>query len=1369
MKKNFIYKIKMLHLPRNMQLKNRPGISRFSIMAGCLEYNYLVDRKLQFYFYIKQNTMKNLTKFILGVAALATLSCTTDVTEDLGVTVGGQTTISLSLDESRTHINGKVGDEYPLYWSKGDKIAVNGVASEPLSESSHGSSNATFTLNGVVEYPYNIVYPAPASDVTAAEGLQAVSFLATQEYTAGTFAEGAAPMYAQVASAGDAAVLSHLAGILRIAPKGEGVVLASMTVTAVNGKIAGNYDVDCATGALTAHDDAVSTLTVTFGDGLALGTEATPIYIAVPAGEYSAIETILTTTTGEMMSVLFKASGDKAVKAGVVREFTEFAFEANIDDSAEFVIDSKEALIRFAMNPSKSAVVTAAIDMTGYNWTPIEGFAHAFDGGNFEIKGLNAPLFGETTATEIKNVKLTNVDITDAGILIGAIARKVTNADAVISNCYANGTITANNSGEITSDAYIAGLIGSTTSKKELTDLTNEVNINVTGVYEGKYCFVAGCVSSATAAHLKNATNLGNITYSGGKTTRAALSGISSNCPKFTNCVNGAKGDKNKGALTYDSTAETSGFYAGGMIQSANKNLTAVNCVNYGAITATERSNATGHIIGGVFGNCDTGNNTAYTQSFDNCHNHGDLSIKSGKALGNVKVGGGFAQFGGDKSTFTILNGFSNSGNIHIEIGDAVSGKTVLIAGVVSTLNRIISTSSTGVISNSGKITFRGHTSASSYTRLGGVYGHTASAPPSHAGISSINTGDIDAEGAFGKTGYVGGISATGRNFANGRSVCNIKAVGYTYVGMGVSQARGTYKIQNCHIGGSIWKEGDSKVDIDINNFTDYIYSSPIDLATAKSENCGFIANIDDIPAFDVPYEINSAEALLAFAAEAATFGNNISITADIDLTGIAWTPIEGYKGAVLGNGKKIKGLTAPLFGTSAVSISNLHLVDAAILITDVSGLCYGAFACKIEDDSAIIRDCSAEGYMKFECDAANMGEDIYVGGIVGEITTLKTCSNLCSKLEIIYNGSYKDTVRTGGLIGDIRNGEIANSSHLGTITFNGTTTEHVVSAGMVAYAKALTNCTNGDPTDSTHTKGSVIFNGSASNPYSSGIVGTIATNITATNCHNYGTLGHTAESTSTGTAMLGGMGCYFSSKSVTATFDNCTNNAPLISNLKSANGIKVGGCLAHLGEGTLNIYNGYVNRGDITVNQATSAGGVQVGGMFGNFSGVWTTVSTGGLYNSGNITYTGASTASVVKVAGITAAMAKNIPTIKGFEIINIGNISSKGTGKEVYVGGILGTGKLVSGAKCHCKIYTNDNVTASGWIMAAAYSSSAKATNCQIGGYTVEIDDADESEKLSPITEENYINYIYSANITKEEAEADGCSFLAVKPTIK
>ena len=75
--------------------------------------------------------MKNLTKLFVAVAVLfAGFACTTDATEDLGVQVNGadQTEIVLSLEESRTQLGEKVGDIYPLYWSEGDKIAVNGVA-----------------------------------------------------------------------------------------------------------------------------------------------------------------------------------------------------------------------------------------------------------------------------------------------------------------------------------------------------------------------------------------------------------------------------------------------------------------------------------------------------------------------------------------------------------------------------------------------------------------------------------------------------------------------------------------------------------------------------------------------------------------------------------------------------------------------------------------------------------------------------------------------------------------------------------------------------------------------------------------------------------------------------------------------------------------------------------------------------------------------------------------------------------------------------------------------------------------------------------------------------------------------------------------
>ncbi|MBE6198568.1 MAG: hypothetical protein E7141_07885, partial [Rikenellaceae bacterium] len=81
--------------------------------------------------------MKNLFKILLAVVALAVVGCTTDTTDDLAVDFNkgnGQTTITLSLDGTRTHLGAKGEEGYPLYWSKGDQIALNGVASAPLGE-----------------------------------------------------------------------------------------------------------------------------------------------------------------------------------------------------------------------------------------------------------------------------------------------------------------------------------------------------------------------------------------------------------------------------------------------------------------------------------------------------------------------------------------------------------------------------------------------------------------------------------------------------------------------------------------------------------------------------------------------------------------------------------------------------------------------------------------------------------------------------------------------------------------------------------------------------------------------------------------------------------------------------------------------------------------------------------------------------------------------------------------------------------------------------------------------------------------------------------------------------------------------------------
>ena len=220
--------------------------------------------------------MKNLTRICVAVALLfAGFACTTDATEDLGVAVGGQTEIALSLEESRTQLGEKVDGVYPLYWSEGDKIAVNGVVSEALSASAEGKANATFTLNGVVSHPYSIVCPAAEGVSAVTEGCYPVVFPATQSYKAGNVDGNAVVLYGYAEEG--APTLYHLTGILRFDVKGS-ATLSSLNVVATNGALAGTYDVNCTTGALTAQAGSTSdTVTLSFGEGLTLGAEATPI------------------------------------------------------------------------------------------------------------------------------------------------------------------------------------------------------------------------------------------------------------------------------------------------------------------------------------------------------------------------------------------------------------------------------------------------------------------------------------------------------------------------------------------------------------------------------------------------------------------------------------------------------------------------------------------------------------------------------------------------------------------------------------------------------------------------------------------------------------------------------------------------------------------------------------------------------------------------------------------------------------------------------------------------------------------------------------------------------------------------------------
>ena len=733
----------------------------------------------------------------------AGFACTTDTTEELGLQVNGaaQTEIVLSLEESRTQLGEKADGVYPLYWSEGDKIAVNGVASAEVSADYVGAAAAKFVVSGVT-HPYHIVYPAPAEGVAAVtEGCYPVVFPATQSYVAGNIDGNAAVMYGY-AEEGAAPTLKHLTGVLRFAVKGQ-VTLASLTVTSESGALAGSFDVNCTTGVLTAQEGSTSgTVSMSFGEGLTLGAEATPIYVAVPAGQYGAVQCVLTTTEGKKMVATFDSSA-KPITAGKVREFSEFEFAETADKHVE--IDSKEALIAFAAAPTSSAVVTATIDMSGYDWTSIEGYeAYTFDGGKdkgYEIKGLSAPLFGTTAAT-IKNLKLTGVAITETTHgYTGAVARMLQNG--TLSDCYAEGTLVMNNTTyneaykEDFSNINIGGLVGRSVGGT-FKDCYNKVAVTVTSVClpttENKYATsVGGIVGMAvTSTAIENCTNDAKILYNGttGPAAATYLSGIigrikanydTSLLKNLTNTANGViefpKDAVCGGSLyirgcvgiIYDGQTAVEDitnradlkFYgtANGDILSmagvggnlgAGLNNEAYRLNNYGNIYACGNvPNAVDPMrIGGVV----TETAGAVTHKIHDCHNYGNITVSvQQKAEISAYIGGLMASH---TNGVLALDKCINEGSVTVET-TASNYSVPQVAGMVGYVTKSYDCTD---CENKGDVTFKATSKGN--TCIAGYFGTTdiASGNDDSKLTNCVNSGNVTHSGTVGNNLFMGGF-----------------------------------------------------------------------------------------------------------------------------------------------------------------------------------------------------------------------------------------------------------------------------------------------------------------------------------------------------------------------------------------------------------------------------------------------------------------------------------------------------------------------------------------------------------------------------------------------------------------------------------
>lgn len=270
-----------------------------------------------------------------------------------------------------------------------------------------------------------------------------------------------------------------------------------------------------------------------------------------------------------------------------------------IEDDGSYTVTSADGLMNIAklVNGGKTDInitLTADIDLTGKNWTPIgtsfhNSYTGTFDGGGHTITGLTVTtndegvgLFGYLgKAGTVKNVVMEGVQITSNQIYGGKIGGVAGYSDGTIENCSVSGSV----SGTV----YVGGVVGAQ--------------------WEGS---ITGCSSSAT---VKGTVYVGGVT---GQTNSSAT---------LTACYA-------TGNVTLEIAPKMN--IAGGGLVGMNAGSSLLACYATGNVTSTGSS--TGYVhIGGLLGDTYTTVTACY---WKNNHEQGIGYKKAGTVTEVTEVDG---------------------------------------------------------------------------------------------------------------------------------------------------------------------------------------------------------------------------------------------------------------------------------------------------------------------------------------------------------------------------------------------------------------------------------------------------------------------------------------------------------------------------------------------------------------------------------------------------------------------------------------------------------------------------------------------------------------------------------------------------------
>ena len=568
-----------------------------------------------------------------------------------------RTVLTLELPGTTKTVLGDAQDGVrPVLWCKGDKISVNGVASQALAIEENVPT-ASFVFEKELTAPYSIIYPA----TMVKNGGSVITLPSQQKAASGdNIVSGSMPMAGYSDIGASVIKMGQLCGILGIHLKAgsQTGLIRYIEVTATGGEpVSGDFSVDCQSCKLSSEAQGVNVIRMEVQKALS-AESASAFNVILPAGGYSqGFSVKVVDENGQ--SMIRNIGGSRKLEAGKLMLMPELTFVPNSEDKGVEIATPEEwnsfatAYNAGKYPDSQIATITADLDFSsvgadkfvtlglrdGAKQSPagkVKYFAGTLNGNGKRIMNLKTDVpFIQAIGTGAL-VKDINIDKTcsftpwyggedqlEFGSIIGYCS------DGTVKNCTSEATVTVSQCNAVANKVplYIGGLVGRNRSAN-ISDCTNSGEI------------------VANATYVADADSTKNNLYIGGFTGYCSNpNGVLENC-------------SNTGNISVASTARN--IYVGGICARASAG-TIKGCINSGTIEATTaRANGDPCMflrLGGLFSIIDTDEKSSLTVSGSS--NSGAITSRS-----NVKqlyAGGIAGQV--DASNATFMDN-TNSGNI---------------------------------------------------------------------------------------------------------------------------------------------------------------------------------------------------------------------------------------------------------------------------------------------------------------------------------------------------------------------------------------------------------------------------------------------------------------------------------------------------------------------------------------------------------------------------------------------------------------------------------------------------------------------------------------------------------------------------------